>query len=266
MKIRIDKYLVDSGKITSREKAQRTIMAGLVYIANIQVNKVSEKYTEEQLENIIIKGKESPYVSRAGLKLEKAINQWEIDLGGKNMLDVGSSTGGFTDCALQKGINHVVALDVGTNQLVYELRINKQVDVHEKTNFRKIDNNFFDYKFDLITMDVSFISVKLLIERVAFYLKEDGQFICLIKPQFEAERSVKRNSKGVIIDYKVYKIIINQIIEKFNQHNIFINKITTSPIKGTKGNIEFLTQCSKIDANITKDDIDKVIESAIGGL
>jgi len=154
-KIRIDVHLVEEGYFDTREKAKRAIMARQVLVNDTPVYKAGESFKLENIKSIRIKGNLCPYVSRGGLKLEKAIKYWDLQLGGKIMLDVGSSTGGFTDCALQHGIDHVYALDVGTNQLVYKIREDERVSVFEKTNFRTIDENFFDVKFDLITMDVS---------------------------------------------------------------------------------------------------------------
>lgn len=213
-KIRIDQYLAEKGFVDSREKAKRSVMAGIVYIGNERVNKASEKFTEEELAKVIVKGKECKYVSRAGLKLEKAIKIWNLNVEDKNMLDVGSSTGGFTDCALQHGMKHVVALDVGTNQLVYKLRVDERVTVMEQTNFRTVSVSDFEHKFDFITMDVSFISIKLLIENVEKLLKEDGVFICLIKPQFEVGKNIERNSKGVIVDYNVYRPLLKDMKDR----------------------------------------------------
>lgn len=258
-KIRIDQYLADNGIVESREKAKRSVMAGIVYIGSERVNKASEKYTEEQLANVIVKGKECQYVSRAGLKLERAIKLWNLDIEGKQMLDVGSSTGGFTDCALQHGMKNVVALDVGTNQLVYKLRIDERVTVMEQTNFRTVEISDFEYLFDFITMDVSFISIKLLLENVAKLLKEDGKFICLIKPQFEVGKDVIRNNKGVITDFSVYEPLLKDMVCEFTNHNLIINDIAVSPIKGGKGNIEFLANISKSGDRVKDQQIEEII-------
>ncbi|WOO87539.1 TlyA family RNA methyltransferase [Mollicutes bacterium LVI A0039] len=259
-KIRIDQYLADSGIVESREKAKRSVMAGIVYVGTERVNKASEKFTEEQLENVTVKGKECPYVSRAGLKLEKAIKIWNLDVQDKMMLDVGSSTGGFTDCALQHGMNHVVALDVGTNQLVYKLRVDERVTVMEQTNFRTVETSDFEQLFDFITMDVSFISIKLLLENVAKLLKDDGKFICLIKPQFEVGKDVPRNTKGVITDFEVYRPLLHDMKAEFEKYQMYINELTVSPIKGGKGNIEFLVSVSKSMPAIEAGLIDQVVD------
>lgn len=259
-KIRIDQYLADNNIVESREKAKRSVMAGIVYVGTERVNKASEKYTEEQLQNVVVKGKECPYVSRAGLKLEKAIKIWNLDVKDKLMLDVGSSTGGFTDCALQHGMSHVVALDVGTNQLVYKLRSDERITVMEQTNFRTVKIEDFPSKFDFITMDVSFISIKLLLENVSMLLKDDGKFICLIKPQFEVGKETPRNTKGVITDFEVYRPLLHDMKASFEQHNLYINELTVSPIKGGKGNIEFLVNVSKSEPSIRDSIIEEVVD------
>lgn len=262
-KIRIDQYLADSGIVESREKAKRSVMAGIVYIGSERVNKASEKFTEEQLAKVIVKGKECPYVSRAGLKLEKAIKIWNLEMTGKQMLDVGSSTGGFTDCALQHGMDHVVALDVGTNQLVYKLRVSEQVTVMEQTNFRTVETSDFEYLFDFITMDVSFISIKLLLANVEKLLKADGQFICLIKPQFEVGKDVIRNNKGVITDFEVYRPLLHAMKAEFESHGLYINDLTVSPIKGGKGNIEFLVRVTKTAPSVEDALIETVVDKLV---
>ncbi len=262
-KIRIDQYLAENGYVESREKAKRSVMAGIVYVGTERVNKASEKFTEEQLANVVVKGNECKYVSRAGLKLEKALKIWNLPMEGKKMLDVGSSTGGFTDCALQHGASHVTALDVGTNQLVYKLRIDERVRVLEQTNFRTVDAALFDHLFDYITMDVSFISIKLLSANVERFLKDDGVFICLIKPQFEVGKEVRRNNKGVIVDIEVYRPLLKQMREHFIEQSMYINELTVSPIRGGKGNIEFLAKITKHKGSVSDELIDKLVDSLL---
>ncbi len=259
-KVRIDVYLVENGFFETREKAKRSIMAGIVLVNNQPVHKAGENFKEEDIKEVRIKGDVCPYVSRGGLKLEKAIKRWNLNFTNKEMLDVGSSTGGFTDCALQNGAKHVSALDVGTNQLVYKLRVDERVSVFEKTNFRTIPDDFFAKKFNFITMDVSFISTALLMENVAKNLCDDGKFICLIKPQFEAGKDEKRNNKGVITDRHVHHQVIKQFIENAKENGLFLNKLTTSPIKGGSGNREFLGLLSKDnDQIVTEKTIKQVV-------
>ncbi len=252
-KVRIDIYLVENGYFETREKAKRSIMAGVVLVNDQPVHKAGETFNVESIKEVRIKGNICPYASRGGLKLEKAIKRWQLDFNGIKMLDVGSSTGGFTDCALQHGADHVCALDVGTNQLVYKLRVDERVSVFEKTNFRTISSDFFPAKFDYITMDVSFISTSLLMENVALNLKDDGKFICLIKPQFEAGKDEKRNAKGVIIDRHVHQRVIEEFIANAKMHGLYLNKLTTSPIKGGSGNREFLGLLSKNNQQIVSE-------------
>ncbi len=249
-KVRIDLYLVENGYFETREKAKRSIMAGVVLVNNQPVHKAGEAFKEEDIKEVRIKGNICPYVSRGGLKLEKAIKRWNLDFNDKLMLDVGSSTGGFTDCALQHGAREVAALDVGTNQLVYKLRVDERVKVYEQTNFRTIEADFFSEKFDYITMDVSFISTSLLMENVAKNLKEDGKFICLVKPQFEAGKEAERNAKGVITDRNVHLYVIEDFIANAKANGLYVNKLTTSPIKGGSGNREFLALLSKNNEQI----------------
>jgi 23S rRNA (cytidine1920-2'-O)/16S rRNA (cytidine1409-2'-O)-methyltransferase len=239
-KTRIDVYLVEAGLCESREKAKRTVMAGLVLVNERPVFKPGETFKEDDLATARLKGDFCPYVSRGGFKLEKAISAFNIEMKDKIMLDVGSSTGGFTDCALQNGAKTVYALDVGTNQLVYKLREDNRVKVFEKTNFRTIGDDFFDVKFDVITMDVSFISAKLLVENVAKNLSENGIFICLIKPQFEAGIDAERNAKGVITDTDIHFKVVVDFIEDIQKYGLYVNDVINSPIKGQNGNREFL--------------------------
>ena len=239
-KVRIDSYLVEQGYFESREKAKRNIMAGLVLINDEKVAKPGDTYRLSDIKEIRLKGNECPYASRAGFKLEKAIKVFKVDMKDKIMLDVGSSTGGFTDCALIFGVKKVFALDVGTNQLIYRLRSDKRVEVYEKTNFRTIEKDFFKEKFDIITMDVSFISTILLMNNVVANLKKDGKFIMLIKPQFEAGREVVRTSKGIIKDEKVFKDVKVSIVKAATEKGLKCLNIIDSPIKGKNGNQEFL--------------------------
>ncbi len=259
-KVRIDVYLVEKGYFETREKAKRSIMAGVVLVNNQPVHKAGENFKEEEIKEVRIKGDICPYASRGGLKLEKAIKRWNLSFDNQLMLDVGSSTGGFTDCALQNGARKVAALDVGTNQLVYKLRIDPRVEVYEQTNFRTIEKDFFSEKFDYITMDVSFISTNLLMENVAKNLKDEGKFICLIKPQFEAGKDAPRNENGVILDRNIHFNVITKFVENAMNHGLYLNKLTTSPIKGGKGNREFLGLLSKNNPTVvTEKTINQVV-------
>lgn len=259
-KKRVDVYLVESGFFTSREKAQKYIMAGVVIVDDMVIMKTSDKIDVDKEHNIRLKKDIIPYVSRGGLKLEKAIKIWKLDFNDKYVLDVGSSTGGFTDCSLQNGAKEVSALDVGTNQLVYSLRTHKQVKVYEQTNFRTIEEDFFPQKFDIVVMDVSFISTKLLFPNVYNNLKDDGFYVCLIKPQFEAGRDVKRNNKGVITDKTEHVKVIMDVINNANAVGLHVNKLSTSPIKGGEGNVEYLALIEKEQKNTFNVlDVEKIV-------
>lgn len=241
-KIRIDDYLVKEKFLNTKDEVMRYVMAGQVFINEIKISSPALKLKEEEIKDVRIKRKEKPYASRGGYKLEKAINYWDLNFKDKDVLDVGSSTGGFTSCALKFGSKSVYALDVGTNQLIYELRTNEKVKVFEQTNFRTIDENFFDKKFDYITMDVSFISITLLLKNVKKYLKDNGVFIVLIKPQFEANKDVKRDKNGVITDSIIHKEVIENIKTNCLKKGLEVEEVIASPISGTKGNKEFLAK------------------------
>ncbi|MFA5602708.1 MAG: TlyA family RNA methyltransferase [Bacilli bacterium] len=238
MKKRLDILLYERGMFESREKAKIAIMSGLIYTDNELLTKPGMKYDENI--NLYIKGEVFPYVSRGGLKLEKAIKEFKIYLRNKIMLDVGCSTGGFTDVALQNNIKKVYALDVGTNCLDYKLRINDKVVTMEHTNFRYSKKEDFKDEIDVVTFDVSFISLKLLLEPLSNIVKEKGEVIALIKPQFESTKEIADIYKGVINNKEIHKKIVEDIIKKFKKFEIFIQNLTYSPIKGKKGNIEFL--------------------------
>lgn len=243
-KIRIDQYLVENGYFESRENAKRHIMAKQVLVNEEPIIKPGEMINPDKIKDVRVKNA-CPYVSRAGLKLAAAVKEFNIQFSDKVMLDVGSSTGGFCDYALQNGIKQVVALDVGTNQLAYKIRINPKVKVCEQTNFRTIDKDFFEDKFDIITMDVSFISSLLLVDNVYQFLEDDGLFILLIKPQFEADQSIKRNKKGVIVDSKVNEQVKDNVILAIKEHNFKCLGVIPSPIKGGNGNQEFIALFKK---------------------
>ncbi len=253
-KIRLDKYLVENKYFETREKAKRSIKAKYVLVNGKLPKKAGELFLESELKNIEITKDVCPYASRGGLKLKKAIEAFELNLEGITMLDVGASTGGFTDCALSYGAKEVHALDVGSGQLVDRLRNDERVVVYENVNFRNIAGDFFDTQFDLITMDVSFISAKLLLENIYKNLSDDGIFICLIKPQFEAGVDASRDKKGVISDKQIHLDVINKFVIDCSDESLYVNKIIYSPIKGGSGNVEFLAYITKNDKTIIRDD------------
>ncbi len=248
-KIRIDEYLVSQKYLKSKDEVMRYIMAGKIFVNQQKISSGALKYKVEDIKEVIVKNNDKKYSSRGGYKLQKAIDYWELDFKDKDVLDVGSSTGGFTSCSLLAGAKSVYALDVGTNQLDYKLRVNTNVKVFEKTNFRTIKKDFFDIKFDFITMDVSFISVKLLFENVKNFLKEEGIFICLIKPQFEAAKDVKRDKNGVINDVDVHLEVIKDIKLNASLQGLEVIDITDSPISGQKGNKEYLAKIKHKEKN-----------------
>ncbi len=237
-KERIDILLVEKGYYESREKAKRGIMAGLVLVDNEKILKPGEKI--EINKEIKVKGNSCPYVSRGGYKLEKAIKTFKINLKDKIVLDIGASTGGFTDCALQNGAKLVYALDVGYNQLDWKMRSHNQVITIERCNFRYATPKLFtNGQPDFATIDVSFISLRLILPVLKTILKINGKVIALIKPQFEAGKKLV-GKKGIVRDKSVHLSVVNQMISFCESIDYKVLNLTFSPIKGTQGNIEFL--------------------------
>ncbi len=239
--MRLDVELVNRGMFETRTKAKEAIKEGIIYCDNKKITKPSFEVNENT--NMEIKGNVLPYVSRAGLKLEKALKVFKINLKGKIMVDIGSSTGGFTDCALQNNIKKVIAIDVGTDQLDKKLRGNKKIELHEQTDFRNIDLNILK-DVNIATIDVSFISVKLLTEKLS-KMENLKEIICLIKPQFECGKEIADKYKGVITSSKIHEEVINKVKSYFQSINFTCQKITASPIKGGSGNKEFLGYFTK---------------------
>lgn len=236
-KERLDVLLVEKGFFHSREKAKGSIMSGIVFVEGQRCDKAGMKVDQEAL--IEIKGKTLPFVSRGGLKLEKAVKEFGLDLRNKTCIDIGSSTGGFTDCMLQEGATKVYAIDVGYGQLDYKLREDSRVVVMERTNIRNVTLQDITDKVDFISVDVSFISLKLVLPVAKSLLKDSGSMVVLIKPQFEAGRD-KVGKNGVIRDPKVHEEVINKVLHFIQKEEIGIEQLSFSPIKGPKGNMEFL--------------------------
>jgi 23S rRNA (cytidine1920-2'-O)/16S rRNA (cytidine1409-2'-O)-methyltransferase len=237
-KERIDVLLVEQGYFESREKAKAAIMAGLVLADEERIEKAGMKVSRESV--LKVKGAVHPYVSRGGLKLEKALRTFGIDLTGRNMLDIGSSTGGFTDCALQNGISHVYAIDVGYNQLDWSLRNDERVSVMERTNFRYMTPP--DLKGpvpDFASIDVSFISLKIILPPLLALLKRPADIAALIKPQFEAGRE-KVGKSGVVREPAVHKEVLVNVLTMAAGLGYSLQGLTFSPITGGEGNVEFL--------------------------
>ncbi|MNX25210.1 16S/23S rRNA (cytidine-2'-O)-methyltransferase TlyA [compost metagenome] len=237
-KERIDVLLVEQGFFESREKAKAAIMAGLVYGDTERIEKAGTKIPRETQLNV--KGAIHPYVSRGGLKLAKAINTFGLELNGRVMLDIGASTGGFTDCALQNGASYVYAIDVGYNQLDWSLRNDERVNVKERMNFRYMTPEDLDGPApDFASIDVSFISLKLILPPLKTLLKRPADVAALIKPQFEAGRD-KVPKTGVVRDAKVHQEVLEQVLSFAAEEGFLIKGLTFSPITGGEGNIEFL--------------------------
>ena len=243
MKERLDVLMVRQGLAESREKAKAMIMAGEVYVNGIREDKAGAAF-EENKGNIEVKGKALPYVSRGGLKLEKALQVFPLNVVGKICMDIGASTGGFTDCMLQNGAIKVYSVDVGHGQLAWKLRNDERVVCMEKTNFRYMQPEDIEDRLDFASVDVSFISLTKILLPAWNLLKEDGQMVCLIKPQFEAGRE-KVGKKGVVRDPAVHEEVIIKVLQYAASIGFEPLALDYSPIKGPEGNIEYLTFLQK---------------------
>lgn len=238
MKKRLDQLLLDKGFFDSREKAKAAIMAGNVYVEQVKVDKAGTKIAEEA--TITIKGNTIPYVSRGGLKLEKAIKSMGFNVNGKIVLDVGASTGGFTDCALQHGALKVYAVDVGYGQLAWSLRQDERVISLERTNIRYLTKEELGgIEPDVATIDVAFISLTKVLPSVKELISKKGEVLALIKPQFEAGKD-KVGKKGVVRDLAVHIEVIDNVIQLAKQLEFTVKSLEYSPITGPEGNIEYL--------------------------
>lgn len=237
MKKRLDILVYEKGLAESREKAKAVIMAGLVYVNNQKADKCGSTYEEDC--NLEVRGPALKYVSRGGLKLEKAVSSFSLDLEGVVSMDIGASTGGFTDCMLQNGAKKVYSIDVGYGQLAWKLRNDERVVNMERTNFRKVTPDMIEDKIDFFSVDVSFISLKLILPVVRPLLSSEGQGVCLIKPQFEAGRG-KVGKKGVVRDKAVHTEVISSIRDFCLECGFDVLGLDFSPVKGPEGNIEYL--------------------------
>jgi len=237
-KERIDVLLVERGLVESREKAKRSIMAGLVYSNEKRIEKPGEKVDRNI--PLQVKGNVMPYVSRGGLKLEKAIKEFQLNIEHKIMVDIGSSTGGFTDCALQNGVKMSYAIDVGYNQLAWKLRQDNRVIVMERTNFRYVSPADFTYGMpEFASIDVSFISLKLILPVLKNILVPKSDVVALVKPQFEAGKE-NVGKKGIVRDPKIHLQVLQDITTFACEEGFDCKNLTFSPITGGDGNIEFL--------------------------
>lgn len=258
MKERLDVYLVKHGFYETRNKAQTAISSKDIKVNGTIIDSSSFKVEENCLIEII--SNSLPYVSRGGLKLEKAIKEFKMDFKNKVVLDIGASTGGFTDCSLQNGASRVIALDVGENQLHQSLINNDKVISMEKTNFRNIDiEEFKKYNIDLIVTDVSFISLSYIFENASKIIDKDKTMVALIKPQFETNKK-EHNKNGVVNNPKIHFEVIKNVVSYANKYELYLNKLTYSPIKGDKsGNIEYLGLFSFKRDNVNNEFIKEVI-------
>lgn len=236
-KKRLDVLLVEQGHAETRTKAQAIIMSGLVYVDGQKSDKPGISY--EETVNIEVRTGACPYVSRGGLKLEKALRDFGIEPKGYVCSDSGASTGGFTDCLLQQGASKVFAIDVGYGQLDWKIRSDPRVVVMERTNVRYVTQEDLGEPLDLSVIDVSFISLRIVLPVIKTFLKPTGQVVCLIKPQFEAGKE-KVGKKGVVRDSAVHKEVLDNFVELTKEIGFAILGLTFSPVKGPEGNIEFL--------------------------
>lgn len=262
MKERLDVLLVQQGFFETRERAKRAIMAGVVIVADKKVEKAGTtiKWTDE-LPEIRIKGDVLKYVSRGGLKLEKAIKIWGLDFVGKTILDVGASTGGFTDCALQNNAKFAYSMDVGTNQLDWKLRNNEQVKSIEGTHIKDLTLDDIDNsEIDFIVMDVSFISITKVIPHLTKFMNENTKLMALIKPQFEVGRE-NIEKGGIVKNPKKHKMAIDMVVESALEYGVKLHQLDFSPITGGKGNIEYISLFSLAETKHIVD-IDKVVEES----
>ena len=246
MKERLDVILVNNGLASSRDNAKRTIMAGLVTVDGIVETKSGQKFDVDS--EFKVKDKLLKYVSRGGLKLEKAIQSFNIKLNGCYAVDMGASTGGFTDCMLMNGALKVYALDVGYGQLDYKLRVDPRVINMEKTNIRYLDTTLIEEPIDFISIDVSFISLRHMFPVASEILKDAGAVMCLIKPQFEAGRE-QVGKKGIVRDSKIHVEVIENVISYASDNGLYPHGLDYSPVKGTKGNIEYLLYRKKTESS-----------------
>lgn len=261
-KERLDVLLVNRGLFESREKAKTAIMAGQIFMGTVCVDKAGTKVPIDA--DLSVKGNTLPYVSRGGLKLEKALQLYPIDLTDEVMIDIGASTGGFTDCALQNGAAKVFAIDVGYNQLAWSLRQDKRVINMEKQNIRTVTAEQLGELVDFISIDVAFISLDKVLPVAVTLLKDTGSLVALIKPQFEAGRE-KVGKGGIVRDPATHAEVLTRILNVAEEVGLHLHGVTYSPIKGTEGNIEFLGYFKKTTDGalpITPELVESVVAAA----
>ncbi len=261
MKIRLDNYLVQKSLAQSRQRAQALIMSGIVYVNNEKTDKPGTQVNEDA--NVEVRGQDMAYVSRGGLKLEKAMTAFNITLNDKVCMDIGASTGGFTDCMLQTGAKKVYAVDVGYGQLAWKLRCDERVVNMERTNIRSVTKEQVNEVIQFFSVDVSFISLKHIFPVAAILTDENSQGVCLVKPQFEAGKE-KVGKKGVVREAQTHIDVIIAACEYAKINGFTVQGIDFSPIRGPQGNIEFLLHVAKneIKEILTEKEIHDIVKKA----
>lgn len=264
MKERLDILLVRQGLAASREKAKAVIMAGCVYVNDQKEDKAGTMFDETKVQ-IEVRGNTLRYVSRGGLKLEKAIVQFGVQLDEKICMDIGASTGGFTDCMLQNGAKKVYSVDVGHGQLAWKLRNDARVVCMEKTNFRYMALEDIADRLDFASVDVSFISLDKILRPAYALLKPDAEMVCLIKPQFEAGKE-KVGKKGVVRDPQIHREVIEKVFAFTLAEGFEILHLDFSPIRGPEGNIEYLMHLLRTEQPIERLNVDCIMQEKFAGM
>lgn len=262
-KVRLDVALVERGLAETRAKAQASIMSGIVFVNGQRSDKPGTPVAADAV--IEVRGSTLRYVSRGGLKLEKAMAEFPIALTDCLCADIGASTGGFTDCMLQNGAKKVYAVDVGYGQLDWKLRSDERVVCLERTNARYLTHETIPEELDFASVDVSFISLKLILPALARLLKPDGHAVCLVKPQFEAGRE-KVGKKGVVRDPAVHREVLEHFLDHAKENNFTVLGLTYSPIRGPEGNIEYLGYLSRAEEPQPDHDLASLVEASHAAL
>lgn len=253
---RVDKLLFDRGLVPSREKAKALIMAGCVFSDEIRIDKPGQLVPLDA--PLTVRESDNPYVSRGGLKLERALREFALDVQGKRALDVGASTGGFTDCLLQHGAGQVYALDVGYGQMDPRIARDPRVVHRERVNVRHVVPSDFPGPFDLITIDVSFISLRLVFPVVKKLLSAEGEIVALVKPQFEVGKG-QVGPKGVVRDPEKHARVLQEIIDCAQSLGLYFRGLVASPVTGARGNLEFLLRLARSGDRATQEEIGRAI-------
>jgi len=258
-KVRLDVAMVEQGLAPTRSKAQALVMSGQVYQNEKRLDKAGLLVPQDIA--LTVRGETLPFVSRGGLKLQKALAAFSLDLSGKVCIDAGASTGGFTDCMLQSGASKVYAVDVGYGQLAWSLRSDERVVVLERTNVRYLDENHVPELADFASADVSFISLRLILPAIRRRLKENGEVVCLVKPQFEAGREFV-GKKGVVRDAKVHLSVLEQFLLDAKASGFTVKAFDFSPIRGPEGNIEYLAYLTTGIAEVYAGSLPALVEAS----